>query len=82
MPNSDKWNKLAEWMEKLHINEDELIEKFIIGSGRGGQKLHKTASTVYLKPQFEVLSLISNYRLLFIKQFKRGQLQWFNSVRS
>ena len=37
MPNSDKWNKLAEWMEKLHIYEDELIEKFIIGSGRGGQ---------------------------------------------
>ena len=34
------------------------------------------------KPQFEVLSLISNYRLLFIKQFERGQLQWFNSVCS
>ena len=49
MVNSDKWDKLAEWMEKLHINEDDLIEKFIIGSGKGGQKLHKTASTVYLK---------------------------------
>ena len=49
MVNSDKWDKLAEWMEKLHINEDSLIEKFIIGSGKGGQKLHKTASTVYLK---------------------------------
>src|SRR3990167_9653773 len=49
MVNSDKWDKLAEWMEKLHINEDDLIEKFILGSGKGGQKLHKTASTVYLK---------------------------------
>ena len=31
------------------MNEDDLIEKFILGSGKGGQKLHKTASTVYLK---------------------------------
>ncbi len=49
MVSNDKWGKLADWMEKLHINEDDLIEKFIIGSGKGGQKLHKTASTVYLK---------------------------------
>jgi protein subunit release factor B len=34
---------------KFHINEADLIEKFILGSGKGGQKLHKTASTVYLK---------------------------------
>src|SRR5690606_38594028 len=27
----------------------DLLEKFIIGSGKGGQNLHKTASTVYLK---------------------------------
>lgn len=49
MINKDKWDKLAEWMVKLHISEAELIEKFILGSGKGGQKLHKTASTVYLK---------------------------------
>lgn len=49
MINNDKWEKLAEWMEKLQLHEDQLIEKFIIGSGKGGQKLHKTASTVYLK---------------------------------
>lgn len=36
-------------MEKLHINDKDLIEKFILGSGKGGQKLHKTTSTVYLK---------------------------------
>lgn len=49
MISNDKWEKLAEWMAKLQINEADLIEKFILGSGKGGQKLHKTASTVYLK---------------------------------
>ena len=49
MISKDKWDKLAEWMAKLHINEADFIEKFILGSGSGGQKLHKTASTVYLK---------------------------------
>jgi protein subunit release factor B len=49
MINKDKWDKLAEKMEKLHIYESDLIEKFILGSGKGGQKLQKTASTVYLK---------------------------------
>ena len=49
MITQDKWNKLAEWMLKLQINQSDLIEKFIIGSGKGGQNLHKTASAVYLK---------------------------------
>jgi protein subunit release factor B len=49
MINNDKWDKLSEWMRELQIHEDDIIEKFILGSGKGGQKLHKTASTVYLK---------------------------------
>ncbi|MGV3740201.1 MAG: peptide chain release factor-like protein, partial [Gammaproteobacteria bacterium] len=49
MISTEKWDKLAEWMERLRITEADLIEKFILGSGKGGQKLHKTASTVYLK---------------------------------
>lgn len=49
MINTEKWEKLTERMKKLHIHEADLIEKFILGSGKGGQKLHKTASTVYLK---------------------------------
>lgn len=49
MISTDKWEKLAKRMEKLHILEADCIEKFIVGSGKGGQKLHKTASTVYLK---------------------------------
>ncbi|MCE0724397.1 peptide chain release factor family protein [Legionella resiliens] len=49
MINKEKWDKLTELMVQLHIRSDDLIEKFIVGSGKGGQKLHKTASTVYLK---------------------------------
>lgn len=36
-------------MESLGIKEEDIIEKFIIGSGRGGQKIQKTSSCVYLK---------------------------------
>lgn len=49
MINQDKWNKLLAWMLKLDIKDADLLEKFIIGSGKGGQNLHKTASAVYLK---------------------------------
>lgn len=45
MINKDKWKKLTEWMVKIHIDDTDLVEKFILGSGKGGQKLHKTAST-------------------------------------
>lgn len=36
-------------MTALNIHETDLIEKFILGSGRGGQKIQKTLSCVYLK---------------------------------
>ena len=36
-------------MEKLGILDEDLVEKFIRGSGSGGQKVNKTASCVYLK---------------------------------
>ncbi|MBX9922624.1 MAG: peptide chain release factor-like protein [Rhabdochlamydiaceae bacterium] len=36
-------------MEALSIKEDDLVEKFILGSGSGGQKINKTSSCVYLK---------------------------------
>lgn len=45
----DKWDELQAKMDKLGIKEDDLIEKFILGSGRGGQNLQKTSSCVYLK---------------------------------
>ena len=49
MIGKDKWEKLFAWMSLLGIHDTELTEQFIIGSGKGGQKLHKTASTVQLK---------------------------------
>ena len=49
MITKEKWEKLTERMERFQITEADLVEKFILGSGKGGQKLHKTASTVYLK---------------------------------
>jgi len=45
----DKQDHLQERMETLGIREEDLIEKFILGSGKGGQKMNKTSSCVYLK---------------------------------
>ena len=45
----DKWDELAARMERCELREEDLIEKFILGSGKGGQKINKTASCVYLK---------------------------------
>lgn len=45
----EKTNELKQKMQRLGIEEDDLVEKFILGSGRGGQKINKTASCVYLK---------------------------------
>lgn len=36
-------------LQELKIKEEDLQEKFIKGSGHGGQKLNKTASCVHLK---------------------------------
>ncbi|MCL9685639.1 peptide chain release factor family protein [Legionella maioricensis] len=49
MAGKDKWDRLKVWMKQLNIEEHDLVEKFILGSGKGGQKLHKTSSSVYLK---------------------------------
>jgi protein subunit release factor B len=34
---------------KLEINPNDIVEKFIRGSGKGGQKINKTSNTVWLK---------------------------------
>ncbi|MBS0654555.1 MAG: peptide chain release factor-like protein [Verrucomicrobia bacterium] len=49
MIKQEKWEALRKKMEELQIREEDLIEKFILGSGRGGQNLQKTSSCVYLK---------------------------------
>jgi protein subunit release factor B len=61
MISKEKWEKLAECMATLQINEIDLVEKFIIGSGKGGQKLHKTASTVYIQHMPSTLEVKCQY---------------------
>ncbi len=43
----NRW--LKERMEALGIHEKDIEEKFIRSSGKGGQKVNKTATCVYLK---------------------------------
>ena len=44
-----KWRRLHRQMRQLNIQDNEIEEKFVVGSGRGGQKLHKSATCVCLK---------------------------------
>lgn len=46
---AEKKNSVALWMHRLGIEEGEIVEKFVLGSGSGGQKINKTSSCVYLK---------------------------------
>ncbi len=45
----EKAQWLVEKMEALGIEEKDIEEKFIRSSGRGGQKVNKTSTCVYLK---------------------------------
>ncbi|MEZ5330076.1 MAG: peptide chain release factor-like protein [Verrucomicrobiales bacterium] len=45
----EKWDQLEERMRRLGILPEDIVEKFIRGSGHGGQKINKTSSCVYLK---------------------------------
>ncbi len=44
----DKQKALEEEMARLGIREEDLEERFVRGAGRGGQKLNKTSSSVWL----------------------------------
>ena len=49
-PVSEEKNRwLQERMEALDIHEKDIEERFIRSSGRGGQKVNKTSTCVYLK---------------------------------
>ncbi len=45
----EKEKALLTRMQKLGIAEADIIEKFIRSSGKGGQKVNKSSSCVYLK---------------------------------
>jgi protein subunit release factor B len=44
-----KRDQLALLMRRVGVRDPDLVEKFVLGSGSGGQKLNKTSSCVYLK---------------------------------
>jgi len=46
---TEKQEALQQRMQALGVFEDDLVEKFVLGTGSGGQKINKTSSTVYLK---------------------------------
>lgn len=45
----EKNNWLKEKMKALNIREEDIVEKFVRSSGRGGQKVNKSSTCVYLK---------------------------------
>jgi len=45
----EKSSLLKQRMSALGISEVELLEKFVRGSGAGGQKINKTSNCVFLK---------------------------------
>lgn len=49
MVSPEKQTALDARMARLRLAEDDLVEKFVLGSGSGGQKINKTSSCVYLK---------------------------------
>lgn len=49
MVSPEKQAALESRMAALGISEGDLVEKFILGTGSGGQKINKTSSCVYLK---------------------------------
>ena len=44
-----KEKELVSRMAELGLGEEDLEEKFLLGSGKGGQKVNKTSSCVYLR---------------------------------
>ncbi len=49
LPSPEKSAALARRMASLGIDPADLLEKFIRGSGAGGQKINKTSNCVFLK---------------------------------
>ena len=45
----EKIDELLQRMAALGFGEEDLLEKFVRGSGAGGQKINKTSNCVFLK---------------------------------
>ena len=71
-------------MAKLGILEADLVEKFILGSGSGGQKINKTHSCVYLKHEpsgIEVKNQSSRSREMNRYAARRDLCETFDEIR-
>ena len=44
----EKLQKLQDMMQRLGVHKNDLEEKFVRGSGKGGQKVNSTSNCVYL----------------------------------
>ncbi len=49
LPTPEKSSALEQRMISLGIHPSDLLEKFVRGSGAGGQKINKTSNCVFLK---------------------------------
>ena len=56
-PSKEKIIELENRMDALGIKKEDIEEKFIKSSGRGGQKVNKTSSAVFLKHKHTHLSV-------------------------
>ncbi len=57
-------------MENLGIRKTDLEEKFIKSSGRGGQKVNKSSSAVFLRHKVTGLSVkVGKHRSLHLNRF-------------
>lgn len=71
--------ELLQKAETLHVLQADIIEQFVRGSGKGGQKINKTSSTVHLrhvptgievrcqKHREQSKNRLSAYKLLILK---------------
>ncbi|MCK5350692.1 MAG: peptide chain release factor-like protein [Desulfobacula sp.] len=56
-PNKDKLLNLEKRMKALGVKKADIEEKFIKSAGRGGQKVNKSSSAVFLKHKKTNLSV-------------------------
>ncbi len=74
-PKKEKVLELEERMKSLGLDREDIEEKFIKSSGRGGQKLNKSSSAVFLKHIPTGLSVkYGKTRSLYLNRYKALKL--------
>lgn len=69
-PNEKKLAALDQKLAELGIRKTDLEEKFIKASGRGGQKINKSASAVFIRHKGTGLSVkVGKHRSLHLNRF-------------